>query len=108
VAERIFTSSVTVPPPRFDGRQPSGVTGDDFGPFDLVDAQSIIAHQTQRRFEQLFAADQNRLTLTGTIFLKSDVEHVALGIGQHEIAFLNSGRESFRETSPDYGLWVVK
>ena len=91
--------------PRLDGFQPPGVAGNDFVTLDLVDAQSIIAHQPQRRFEQLFTSDQNRLRLTGSIFLKTDVEHVALGIGQHEIAFLDSGRERFGETFTDYVFW---
>jgi hypothetical protein len=68
-------------------------------------ASAGFAHQTQRRFEQLFTSYQDRLRLTGSIFLETDVEDVALGIGQHEIAFLDTGRERFRESLSDHALW---
>jgi hypothetical protein len=78
---------------RFHGCQPPGITGDDFCTLNLVDAQSKVAHQTHRRFEQLFTSDQDRLRLTGSKFLKSDVEHVARSAPvMHEIAVLDRSR----------------
>src|ERR1700724_994235 len=85
--------------------QPSGVAGDHFLPFDLVDPQPVDIHQSQRGFEQVCTADQNRLRPTWSISLEGAIEYIALGIGEHKVALLNTGRERFREPFTYSATW---
>jgi hypothetical protein len=87
------------------GLQPPGVARNRFGILDLLDAQAIQAHQLQRRFEQVFPSDQNGFRLTWSIFLESIIEDFTLGVGEHEIAFLNIGRQEFPEPFTCHVTW---
>src|SRR5262249_39533271 len=52
-----------------------------------------------------FTSHGNRFRLPWAISPESSIEHIALGIGEHEIAFLHAGWEKFRETFTHHTIW---
>jgi hypothetical protein len=44
--------------------QPPGLACHHLGTLDLLDAQPVLAHQPQRRFEQIFTSNKNGFRLT--------------------------------------------
>jgi hypothetical protein len=60
--------------------QPTSVTGNHCVPFDLVNSQPVNVHQLQRRFERICTSGLIGLRPTRPIFLKTNVEHIALGL----------------------------
>jgi hypothetical protein len=65
--------------------------------FLISDCQTIRGHQPQCRIEHVSTSDINGFRLARLIFLESGVEDNPLGIREHEVTFLNTGRQKSLE-----------
>jgi hypothetical protein len=76
-----------------------------FSSLDVLDHQAIISHQPLRRFESVVAAPLKWAQTDLADIFESTFEHIALGIGEHKIAFSERWLAEIPETFTYHAIW---